>query len=242
MKLNMIIYIMLAMALQVKAQAKFGDRDHPIVLCKKTSMMIRELSGPGLKSYEVESSSCSDRFVERHSVWLEWEGANNGNLTFQITPLNDQNDLDFILYRKSPGRSSLEELRCMAAGEMIGGDLERSLPCKGKTGLYAGTEDLLERDGCVERNDNYLSDLKQEEGVNYLLLVNNYNSDAGFTLDFGGTAIFRMPTEPKQTFPKSYPKGLEIARSVTYLTDVYQSKLVQKHQKPTGREWIFADL
>jgi len=194
MKKNFTFIVVICIHLNVACgQEGFSDCSGAIILCAKVDFVVNNLFGAGQEVEEIGFASCSNRLREKHSVWLKWEVEEPGLIEFTITPLNIKDDIDFILFRLEDNISNCSkklEVRCMAAGENIGETNDRSEVCSGKTGLKENTLDTIESDGCTGNQDNFLSALNTKRGEKYILYINNYSSNNGFKLEWGGTATF----------------------------------------------------
>ena len=179
------------------------------VLCNKEQFVVQQVIGPGADPSEANDADCLNGFpgnVESNSTWFAWTAANNGTLTFTLTPLSPADDLDFVLYRldgEPQDCSDKTVLRCMASG-----DFTFPSPCMGPTGLSEDSNDTSEPPGCANPNaqDNFLAALDMQAGVSYALMVNNFSASGnGFAIEWGGTGEFVGPEaaftsdEPDQT-------------------------------------------
>jgi gliding motility-associated-like protein len=128
--------------------------------------------------------------AELSSAWYVFTAANAGNLEFTITPNHPKDDIDFVLYRlpNGPGDCSGKIWeRCMRAG-----DQDYLSPCMGPTGLNATALDITQPAGCTAGMDNFLKSITLIPGATYALAIDNYTSfGTGFTLEWGGDAIFQ---------------------------------------------------
>jgi len=162
------------------------------VLCDKTAFTIPQVIGIGNETNEITGSSCLD--TESSSTWFSWIAANNGTLTLELEPLNETDDLDFIIFELPNGIENCNnknERRCMAAGEFASAFPS---PCLGVTGLAVGETDVSEAAGCSQNQSNFLAPLQLEEGKAYTMVVNNFSdSGSGFNVSFGGDAEFVGP-------------------------------------------------
>jgi len=96
------------------------------------------------------------------------------------------------LYRKSDANcQKMEEVRCMAAGQNIGDAEDINTKCKGRTGLSLSSVDEFERQGCRFSSDNFLKMLHVEQGEEFVLLINNFDSKDGFSITFEGDTHLR---------------------------------------------------
>ncbi|MBK8700613.1 MAG: gliding motility-associated C-terminal domain-containing protein [Saprospiraceae bacterium] len=158
------------------------------ILCDKSAFVVQTLSGSGSQPNEGKGT-CLEPFPgsqsEDQSTWLKWTAANNGTLTFDITPLKDGDDIDFALYELSGGIddcNNRKALRCNATA------------CDGSTGLNLTSTDLEEDFNCDKGEDRYVKFIDMEAGKSYGLLINNFdNSGIGFRISWGGTGEFLGP-------------------------------------------------
>jgi hypothetical protein len=60
----------------------------------------------------------------------------------------------------------------------------------GSTGLRKDEYDLVENPGCSQHQNNFLSSYTGLPGDEYFLLVTNYNSESGFSLEWTEELIF----------------------------------------------------
>ena len=165
------------------------------VLCDKTAFTIPQVIGAGSLPDEANGSCLGfSGNSESNSTWFSWIAANNGTLTLDLQPLNETDDLDFVIYELPNGIENCASkvlLRCMAAGEFASAFPS---PCLGVTGLAIGETDVNEAAGCLENQSNFLAPLTLEEGKAYTMMVNNFSgTGSGFNVSFGGEAEFLGP-------------------------------------------------
>ncbi len=164
------------------------------VLCDKTAFVIPQVIGAGNDPNEAGSTSCLGGFnnSESNSTWFSWVAANDGDLTFILSPLNASDDLDFVVFEINSLQdcSNKSELRCMASG-----DFSFPSPCMGPTGLADGETDTSEPSGCaLPSQSNFLAPLEMTEGSTYALMINNFSGTGnGFSIEFGGDGEFAGP-------------------------------------------------
>ncbi len=164
------------------------------VLCNKESFTVQSVIGAGSDPDEASGSCLGSLFgnSESNSTWFSWVAANNGSLTFTLTPNNPEDDLDFAIYRLPNGIdncSGKELTHCMASG-----DFDFPSPCMGPTGLTSAEIDLDEDPGCDPGDNNFLAPLQMQAGTAYALLVNNFTSSGnGFSIEFGGSGEIQGP-------------------------------------------------
>jgi gliding motility-associated-like protein len=165
------------------------------ILCDKESFVVQSIEGDGLEENEA-AGSCLDvgsDGSENNSTWFKWTCSVSGTFTFVLKPLLITDDYDFAIFELPNGIDDCEKniIRC---GATNGGDLN---PCGPNTGLDLVSTDLEEfaSMNCNPGDDGFLRFIDMEAGKSYALLINNFSdSDAGFSLDFGGTAEFQGPT------------------------------------------------
>ncbi len=173
---------------------------------------------------EIKGTSClPDINFETHATWLKLNIAEKGTLAFDIAPLYAGDDFDFILFKQINNKK--EEIRCMAAGEIIGAPTNQSALCRGITGLRTAAKDNIENKGCASGKDNFLSAVQTTEGEEFILCINNYANNNGFQITFTGTAIIGEPTDfPQTTFSDCTPNPTRQNTSITIIAQT-QSNL-----------------
>ena len=135
--------------------------------------------------------------LESNSTWVKWETKATGYFAFEITPLQETGDLDFVLFKSDEAYdcNSLEEIRCMGSGYF-----NFPSPCMGPTGLNLESSDVTESPGCLDGDDNFLAVVEASAGEHYVMVINNFSdTESGFHLFFYGTAMLpcdSVPTEP----------------------------------------------
>jgi len=165
------------------------------VLCDKTAFTIPQVIGAGNQQDEANGSCLGfNGNSESNSTWFSWIAANNGTLTLELQPLNETDDLDFVIYELPNGIENCANktlLRCMAAGAFVSAFPS---PCLGVTGLAFGETDVNEAAGCDGNQSNFLAPLTLEEGKAYTMMVNNFSgTGSGFNISFDGDAEFLGP-------------------------------------------------
>ena len=180
-----------------------GDCATAVILCDKSPFTVESVNGEGVDPFEITNSGCNNNLngctlVESSSSWYKWTCKDAGSLTFNLTPLNPNDDLDFILYELPNGLNDCgtkQEIRCMASGEVVGQPVSVWQPCTGATGLRQGESDGGESCGCDPGDNNYVAAVNMVPGRSYALVINNFTSSgSGFSIDFGGTGTFEGPT------------------------------------------------
>ncbi len=194
----------------------FPSADCPTaaLLCDKSPFALRKLTGGGLNNQEMQDATCffttgvggsTPHTVETDVTWFKWTCLTAGTLTFVITPLNIDDDIDFAIYELPNGIDNCTNkilLRCMAAGDQDETGSRTSAAarrCHGATGLNLNSTDVSEPSGCYSSisHDNFVRAVDMVVGKSYALGINNYSAGgSGFNIEFGGTGTFVGP-EPK---------------------------------------------
>ena len=163
------------------------------ILCNKESFGVQAVTGAGADPNEG-IGTCLDEFglddSEDQSTWFKWTCKESGTLTFDLTPLLVNEDMDFALFHLPNGINSCEKdvIRCNATAGGIG------LSCGFKTGLDLTSLDTEEDLNCDAGEDGYLRFIDMVAGESYALLVNNFSeTENGFDVSFGGTGTFEGP-------------------------------------------------
>ena len=168
------------------------------VLCSKETFTQTDVSGGGMNSNEA-AGTCLAAFgvnSEQNSAWYKWTAANNGTLTFVITPTAND-DIDWVLY----DLGTVDNCGNVNVANAIRCNAGRGVDCFGagqkrytKTGLDLTSVDLNENGGCFEGQDGFVRFIDMQQGHVYALLVNNFDrGNNGFTIEFGGTGEFLGP-------------------------------------------------
>ncbi len=174
-----------------------SDCTNASVLCDKSSFVVQQVSGAGNDNSELNGATCfgggAGTNFETNSTWFTWIAETDGTLEFTLSPLKEDDDLDFVLYELPNGIDDCSNKimrRCMASGDFV-----YPSPCMGPTGLREGDPDQQEPAGCSNASQNsFLAPLSMEEGKAYALIVNNFSATGnGFSIEFGGTGTFRGP-------------------------------------------------
>lgn len=160
------------------------------LLCSKETFSETNITGAGNNNAET-AGSCLN--IESNSAWYKWTAANNGTLTFSITPTSNTDDIDWVLYDLGPNGDCSKVIpanviRC-ASGNGI-----NCTPSYFITGLNLTSTDVTEGSNCPPGQDGWLKYVDMTEGHTYALLINNFsNGNNGFTVAFGGTGEFEGP-------------------------------------------------
>lgn len=187
-----------------------ADCDRAVKLCSKDRVTLGGLSGPGKDSKEIETSSCFQsyldpgaQFNEQNSCWYYWVCEKAGTLTFDLTPLDPNGDLDFIVYELNSTNICGPRTIIRCSGAL----------CKNgdKTGLNMTETDVAEEfsvgNDCNTVKNQYVKYIDMVAGKTYALFVNDASAASGFTIDFGGTGEFQAPVAKLSTDKLSVCEG-----------------------------------
>ena len=114
-----------------------------VVLCDKSPFTVPNVRGAGFNKYELPFGICIDN--ESSSAWYKWTCSKPGTLTFNLTPVNPSDDIDFALFLLPNGVDDCTvkiPVRCMASGEIADGSFSSWASCTGATGLRTSSYDL----------------------------------------------------------------------------------------------------
>lgn len=191
------------------------------LLCTKETFSETNITGAGNNNMETAGSCLA---IESNSAWYKWTAANNGTLTFAITPTSNTDDIDWVLYDLGPNGdcSNLipsNAIRC-ATGNGI-----NCTPSYFVTGLNLTSTDISEQSNCPPGQDGWLKYVDMIEGHTYALLINNFsNGNNGFTLSFGGTGEFEGPKTEILIDKKSL---CELDQSYTFSAAIDNSRTLE---------------
>ncbi len=163
-------------------------------LCNQNPFSVAVLGGGGAFNDEPEPGTCLDVAGpdESNSSWFYWTCGTSGPLTFDITPVNPTDDIDFIFYQLNSSNpcGPRTPVRCCASS---------CLNPTGSTGMNLIDTDPNELPGCQVFDNAYIQSINMTAGTSYALLVNNFSANTGFTLTFnannpnGGTFVGPNP-------------------------------------------------
>ncbi|WP_419802625.1 PKD domain-containing protein [Mucilaginibacter sp.] len=172
------------------------------IICDTTAFTQTNVTGAGSNSRE-SAGTCLDVNsgsgpIEANSAWYKWTAANNGTLTFTITPTISDNDIDWVLYDLGTSGAA-SNVNAANAIRCASGSGTNCTPFYNKTGLNLTSTDLTETPGCVAGQDGFVKYVDMIQGHVYALLINNFTSGSnGFTISFNAsgatTGTFLGPT------------------------------------------------
>lgn len=201
------------------------DCFNPKEICSKGTFHIHKMGGYGNINESKKSTFCQNVISEDNSYWLKWSIKEGGILTFTLDPKSKMDDLDFVLYKMNTSCDDLSEVRCMASGRSYGNSKRKFNDCSSKTGLSLSSLDEFETSGCKYNDDNYLKFLQTSEGEDYILFVNNYTSENGFSFSIEGDSELELYPSCRDgeednilSIHKIYPNPAQLTIRVNYST------------------------
>jgi gliding motility-associated-like protein len=162
-----------------------SDCGGAIRLCDKNPVTATGFSGGGSNSNEPNGNSCMD-FTETNSIWYYWTCVTAGTLTFDITPADNSNDIDWVLYQLNGANP------CSQSGTALRCNIASCLNATGSTGINLTDISITEQAGCNPGDNAYCKFITMTAGTSYALLINNFNSFDGVTINWGGTGTFSI--------------------------------------------------
>ena len=118
---------------------------------------------------------------EHHTVWFKFTSPETGTLTFDIVPINTNDDYDFLLFKYSENESNFcENIKNKTLRPIRTAISRNDKTIQGKTGLKEGATADFIHSGPGESYSRPLQVLKGE--TFYLVLDNVYENGHGFTL------------------------------------------------------------
>ena len=176
---------------------------NPVTICSDEPFLWEEF-GPSEAFPIAEYNTCIKPFENITQVWIKFKIKSTGNVAFTINPNTAHDDIDFALFTSNNG-VPVSNLRCIAAGLDLDKGVEGQMNCIGQTGLSSNAHDLTETSGCDKTKDNFLAAYNGETGDEFLLLITNYRSRAGFSFTWTGTAYLDGSScEEVEIVPKIY--------------------------------------
>ena len=194
---NSILFLLLSLFLpQYIFAQEYKDCETAYSPCGESPFYVEISPGEGTADSGIENTCIQAEFS---STWITWTVIQGGALTFVLTPDQEDQDLDFAVFKFNTGNNCADKemVRCMASGENVGQPNSTWEICTGPTGLAFGETDVVEYPGCAPGDNNFLAPLECNPGDSYVMLVNDFsNTASGFSLSFGGTAVLDCITIP----------------------------------------------
>ncbi len=212
------------------------------ILCDKSPIGVESVVGFGAVNDDLDlATNPAIQFPqcgvsEAASNWYKWTCDEAGTLEFTITPLQQFDDIDFMVYEFPDGLENCNTkvlLRNMISGENQGQPMSQWQICVGPTGLTSGDADQGESCGCQDGDNNFASAINMEAGRSYGLIVMNFSqSGVGYNLEWGGTGTFLGPIPEFSIDPIS---GLRCDQSFTI------EDRTQDAGNPLEYNWFFGE-
>jgi hypothetical protein len=174
----------LLVAQLMQAQIQHNTAVNPIVICSP-SYTLEQFESRSDAPLDI-NHTCLEHPELLSTVWLEFEIENGTELSFVLSPLNSDDDIDFVLYEvnyEMPSSISQNLLRCVATGLNLGDNRANQNNCTGPTGIFPGASDITETSGCNRLKDNFVEAINTAPNSKYLLMVTNFKATNGFTLE-----------------------------------------------------------
>jgi hypothetical protein len=148
------------------------------------------------KSPEVNqnsfSATCFKNISKLNGVWLKYNAIEDGVLSIKITPVRLTDDIDFVIYKSvNNDLLHLEEIACSSAGPILS-NFEYHKSNLGVTGAFELSDE--DNSNIFTEISNILQPIFIESNYTYYILVLNYESTLGFSIELDDRQI--TPTEP----------------------------------------------
>lgn len=142
------------------------------------------------------SASCFKNISKLNGVWLKYNPKSTGELSFKIKPIRLSDDIDFVVYKSDNNNILvLDEIACSSAGPILS-SVEYHSANLGITGAYEalGNNNANHSQG----NTNSINPLSVDHNYTYYILVLNYESLIGFSIEL--EEILSTSTETVSVF------------------------------------------
>jgi gliding motility-associated-like protein len=182
--IELLLILISAASSTVQAQPH-QDCIDAIKVCTNTYHQASSSAGYG-NTLEIPAGATCISNGETNSTWYIFSIQDPGTLLFQVAPLNNTDDYDFVLYQYTGNcndiiNGTVQPLRCNYSSAL------------GSTGLATGfTGTNVPSNGL-----NQCAPLSVLHGEQYIMMVNNFTAtNAGYELNFGGTATIEDTDHP----------------------------------------------
>lgn len=194
MRNHIIIYLFMMMnafvlcgrAQQNTLQPVFSDCAGAVEVVLSGTKKIGPTDAPqnGGEYSEISFQSNKSKFVfekEHHSAWYLLKVQQNGKLVFDILPLKETDDYDFVIFKKE-GNDFCNRMNQTPAKPLRACISRNKKELKGKTGLSLLAKKELVHEGV---GDSYVKALEVKKGEQYYLVLDNvYPEGAGHIIQF----------------------------------------------------------
>jgi gliding motility-associated-like protein len=153
--------------------------EEAIILCD-SSPKVYVPSKPDASDLPFSINSCNSQREMYSETWYKWRADKDGPISFTISPLFTENNIDFEIYKVNDGIEDceLELLRCESVLNGLGSS------CGLQTGLKEGSTELLLSTTCDNITGSFLSPLNALKGDVYALRILSQSQNAGYQLTF----------------------------------------------------------
>ena len=165
----------------------YKDCQDALEICGESPFVLEFEEGVGLNEFETENYCVTNEYS---SLWITWTIEKEGLMTFVLSPLDENQDIDFVVFKLvGENCDNKEMIRCMASGAVFSLPPSAYESCLGETGLAFGEFDVEETSGCAVGDNNFLAPLDTEKGDVFVMAVMNFSNDGQpINLSFGGEA------------------------------------------------------
>ncbi len=188
------LVLFLCIGIGLNAQTNYyQDCPSSFPVCDMKTYHFDDMGGVGQISDDMpQIRAKAEFFKETNSIWLKWKVAKRGSLSFIITPNVLEDDIDFVIFKKTNSTCiSMTEIRSLTTGQNIDDSPATYIKCSGIAGLADDANDEYDHAGCTESSDNFLKSIDMNEDDEYVLFVNNFESTNGFSISFTGDAVLQ---------------------------------------------------
>jgi len=183
---KLLVFFIFCIIYSQSTYSQFADCTGAFPVCGNGAIDLAP-QGTGIDDFASANNQAPDcGFIESENVWIVLEIDQPGTLGFDIIPDDidgpDRDDYDFAVY--GPNRSCNDlgaSIRCSSTNPQSAG-------VGAETGMNEIETEFSEGPGALGNGFVHWLDAVQT-GEIYYVLIDNFNRDAGFTLNFTGTAI-----------------------------------------------------
>ncbi len=169
------------------------------LLSQRKTIKLNQMNGYGTNPNELVDLPAQSQLKESNIAWFKFNICNYCDLAFRIEPLEEKDDLDFVIYEKASNSSPLTILTFSSSGAFYKYGSFEHFCVDNHTGLDETDSDNwgeinpLEGD-CISNNgepNGFAYKIKSlDPNPQYYLAINNFFSSSGFHLFWGGDCEF----------------------------------------------------
>ena len=176
---------------------------------------------------EISFNKNKSKFVfekEHHSAWYLLKVQQDGKLVFDITPLKETDDYDFVVFKKE-GDDFCSRIEQKAVKPLRACISRNNKELKGKTGLSILAKKELIHEGV---GDAYVKALEVRKGEQYYLVLDNvYPEGAGHIIQFAFEELVNVAGVIKDEY--DIPVVAEVS-----IVNAKGDTVIQSYSKPDG--------